>query len=186
MAPEAAEAYVFRGPVMKRLTAEQFLDGIRAVVDVWPAPDGKAFKAGGRGQGAQLSAVMAAHGLEEWDQRPIRSAFQVRDPLQAALGRPNREQVVTARPDMVTTLEAITLANGPHLAELLKAGAAKLAAEASLDGLVERLYLGALSRKPTTAERAVARSLVGSPPDAEGIEDLLWTVFMLPEYQFNQ
>ena len=34
-----------------------------------------------------------------------------------SLGRPNREQVVTTRPDQLTTLQALDLANGQILTD---------------------------------------------------------------------
>ena len=123
---ERAEEYVFRGPVMKRMTAEQFLDSIRSVTGAWPQPDNKALKGAGRSQGGQLKSIAAVHGLKEWDGRPLRAAFMMLDPLQAALGRPNRDQIVSDRPASVTTLEAIHLANGPRLARMLRSGAEKL------------------------------------------------------------
>lgn len=172
--------YVFKGPVRKRMTAEQFIDSIRHVTGVWPAPDKNAF---GKGlTGGQLTAVMEAHGLKQWDNRPVRAVFAKRDELQAALGRPNREQVVSARPDIVTTLEAINLANGPQLAALLKAGAANLQGKATPRDLIENTYLAALSRKPTDSEVRVATEILGETPTPEATEDFLWSVFMLPEF----
>ncbi|BCX47519.1 hypothetical protein HAHE_14270 [Haloferula helveola] len=179
---EESGPYVFRGPVRKRMTAEQFLDSIRRVTGVWPKPDGKAFKGGA--QGGQLKAVMDAHGLKDWDNRPIRTVFAPRDALQAALGRPNREQVVSARPDLLTTLEAINLANGPELSGLLKEGAKQLMAQPDPAAVIDRLFLEALTRKPTTEERMIAEALVGKPATAAGMEDLLWMVFMLPEFHY--
>ena len=173
-------SYVFNGPVRKRMTAEQFLDSIRSVIGVWPAPDQNAF---GKGlTGGQLTAVMEAHGLKQWDNRPVRAVFAKRDGLQAALGRPNREQVVSARPDIVTTLEAINLANGPELAGLLRAGAVKLQGKATPREIIENTYLAALSRKPTDSEVKVATDILGEKPTPEATEDFLWSVFMLPEF----
>lgn len=172
--------YVFQGPVRKRMTAEQFMDSIRNVIGVWPAPDKSAF---GKGlTGGQLTAVMEAHGLKAWDNRPVRAVFAKRDELQAALGRPNREQIVSSRPDILTTLEAINLANGPELAALLKAGAANLQGKAAPRELIENTYLAALSRKPTDSEVRVASEILGEKPNAEATEDFLWSVFMLPEF----
>ena len=45
------------------------------------------------------------------------------------------------------------------------------------------LYEFALSRPPTAAEGTIALELMGSPPTADGTEDLLWGIFMLPEFQ---
>ena len=174
--------YVFRGPLRKRMTAEQFLDTIRSITGVWPEPEKSAF---GKGlTGGQLTAVMDAHGLEKWDGRPVRAVFAGRDSLQAALGRPNREQVVSARPDILTTLEAINLANGPELAGLLRAGAGKMQGKVAPRDLVEDVYLSALSRKPTDRETMIALENLGESPSTEAIEDFLWSVFMLPEFLY--
>ncbi len=172
--------YVFHGPVRKRMTAEQFLDSIRGVTGVWPEPDKDAFAKGLTG--GQLAVVMDVHGLEKWDGRPVRAVFAKRDELQAALGRPNREQIVSSRPDILTTLEAINLANGPELAGLLKTGAAKLQGGLPPRDLIENTYEAALSRKPSDSEVRIATEILGATPNAEATEDFLWSVFMLPEF----
>jgi hypothetical protein len=105
--------------------------------------------------------------------------------LMAALGRPNREQVVTVRQSTATTLQALELTNGATLARLLKQAAENVIAgnHANTGALVDALYLQSVSRKPTAAERAVAEKLVGTPSRCEGVEDLLWVLAMLPEFQ---
>lgn len=180
---DESEAYVFRGPVRKRMTAEQFLDTIRAVTGVWPKADGDAFKEKGA-SGGQLNKVMKAHDLKKWDDRPIRTAFGKRDSLQAALGRPNRDQVVTSRPDSVTTLEAINLANGPELAGMIRAGAEKLGNAVDPKNLVQSVFRASLSREPATEEMEISLSLLSAKPSTEDIEDFLWSVFMLPEFHY--
>ncbi len=50
--------------------------------------------------------------------------------------------------------------------------------------LVDHVFEQALGRTPTRAERAASLELVGDKPKAEGVEDLLWSVAMLPEFQF--
>jgi hypothetical protein len=114
----------------------------------------------------------------------VRAVFASRDELQAALGRPNREQIVSSRPDILTTLEAINLANGPEMAGLLKAGAEKLKAKTASRDLIGKVYLAALSRKPTDSEIRVAAEILGESPSTEATEDFLWSVFMLPEFQY--
>ena len=119
-------------------------------------------------------------------QRPfVRASLVKSDLLMRSLGRPNREQVVTTRPAVLTTLQAIDLANGQTLADTLRRGAARVAARhgGSPEVLVEWLYSAALARQPTTSERTIAREILGSPPTPQGVEDLLWAVFMLPEFQ---
>jgi hypothetical protein len=116
---------------------------------------------------------------------PARAGLTRSDLLQRALGRPNREQIVSMRPNELSTLEAIDLANGQALAGLLTAGAARIKKRswASPEALVQWLYLSALSREPSAAERAVAVGLLGADYSEQSIADLLWAVCMLPEFQ---
>ena len=101
-----------------------------------------------------------------------------------ALGRPNREQVITTRASAATTLQALELTNGRTLATRIKAGAENLASEKDAKRIIDRVYLGALGRKPTSAELAVANELIGGHhKQSDGVEDLLWAVCMLPEFQ---
>ena len=107
------------------------------------------------------------------------------DLLQRALGRPNREQIVSMRPNELSTLEAIDLSNGQALTNLLSAGAAKLKKRkwSSPEELARWLYVSALSREPAPAELKVAAGMVGADLSEQGIADLLWAVCMLPEFQ---
>jgi hypothetical protein len=119
-------------------------------------------------------------------QHMMRAALLKSDPLMRTLGRPNRDQIVTMRPNDLSTLEAIDLANGARLAKMLSDGAQNLLGRQwhSRDELVQWLYRLALSRAPTAEERDVALELIGEELSQRGIEDLLWAVIMLPEYQF--
>ncbi|MEI6239340.1 MAG: DUF1549 domain-containing protein [Planctomycetia bacterium] len=105
--------------------------------------------------------------------------------LMAALGRPNRDQVVTSRPSDLTTLEAIQLANEQSLAdEFARGGVAILRSHGpSTAAILEWMFAAALGREPTPAEAAAARELLGETPTAEGIADCLWAIVMLPEFQ---
>jgi mono/diheme cytochrome c family protein len=125
----------------------------------------------------------------------VRAALVGADPLTTALGRPNREQVVTTRPCEATTLQALEMTNGETLAEALKRGAKILLAQnqATNEGsngkkqrptdFIANLYEKALGRKPTSAESTLGRELAGQPIQEAGMEDLLWAVTMLPEFQ---
>jgi mono/diheme cytochrome c family protein len=120
------------------------------------------------------------------DTLPVeRAALVAANPLMVALGRPNREQVTTVRPGTATTLQALELTNGATLAKMLRSSAEKLAASNpdSPAALIEQLYHRSLSRPPTSAELGIASRLVDSPARIEGIEDLLWSIAMLPEFQ---
>jgi hypothetical protein len=114
-----------------------------------------------------------------------RASLLAADPLMLALGRPNREQVVTVRQGTATTLQALELTNGATLAAALKTGVEKILVTAPKDPaqLATTLYHQALSRGPTPAELAFATQLLGSPVQAEGVQDLLWALAMLPEFQ---
>jgi hypothetical protein len=102
-----------------------------------------------------------------------------------ALGRPNREQFITVRQTAATTLQALELTNGATLARLLKRGAEKILAANPADSreIVDSLFKQTVSRQPADRELNLALQLVGSPAKAAGIEDLLWSLAMLPEFQ---
>jgi len=123
-------------------------------------------------------SMVAAH-------NDVRTALVASDPLTVALGRPPREQVSTTRPSAATTLQALELTNGETLTKLLKSGAEKLLAQPpkSSGELAARVYLKGLGRKPTGKELKIAEELLGKPVRSEQVEDLLWSVAMLPEFQ---
>jgi len=115
----------------------------------------------------------------------VRASLVAADPLTVALGRPNREQVITTRASAATTLQTLELTNGDTLSKVLKKGAEKVLAEkpAANRDLVARLYAKALGRKPTGTESKLADELLGKKVGKEAIEDLLWALAMHPEFQ---
>jgi hypothetical protein len=122
------------------------------------------------------------------DPRPlpmVRAVLVKCTPLMAALGRPNRDQVVTNRPVDLTTLEAIQLANEQGLSDEFTAGGRQILETRgpSADTILEWLFEAALSRSPTAAEAAAAREMLGATPTPETVADCLWTIAMLPEFQ---
>lgn len=114
--------------------------------------------------------------------RSVRASLVQSTLLMRALGRPNREQVVTTRPADLTTLQALELNNGAEFVSYLNRGAARLLSDQK--GMVPKLYLEALSRLPSDFEIEVAREILGTKASEERVADLLWTVLMLPEFQF--
>ncbi len=130
-----------------------------------------------------LKALRRAEAAASLDGR-TRAALVVADPLALALGRPNREQVVTTRTTAATTMQALELSNGATLMRMLQVGAERLLADNPTPAvLVARVYKRALGRNPTTAEAAACRELLGPTLRPEGVQDLLWAVVMLPEFQ---
>ena len=168
--------YVFRGPEYKRVTAEQFVDGVWQVAGTAPLKPAP-----------QLTAKLPDFAKATPPERKfVRAALVISDPLMRSLGRPNREQVVTTRPDQLSTLQALDLSNGAILADWLNRGAAnilKAHPTATPDALIEQLYRQALSRSPTAAELRVSRELLGARPTPDSLSDLLWAIVMLPEFQ---
>ena len=166
--------YVFRGPEVKRMTAEQFLDAVWMITRTAPAKPAATIG----------SPTFDTGTASEW--QFVRAGLVNANLLMRSLGRPNREQVVTTRENQLTTLQALDLANGQILADTLTRGAGNLLKDhpkATGETLIELVYLRALSRKPTADEMMTAREIVGKPVTQESLADLLWAVFMLPEFQ---
>jgi len=117
---------------------------------------------------------------------PVRASIVPSDLLMRALGRPNREQIVSMRPENLTTLEAIDLANGNILAGLLQRGAKQILAswKGTPQDLATDLCRRALTRSPTSEESAILTATLGASPTPQSVEDVLWMLLMLPEFQF--
>jgi len=170
----ADDTFMFRGPELRRLSAEQFIDAIWMITGTAPA---KATAP------AKIPSFIDSIPPER---RLVRTTLVDCDPLMRSLGRPNREQVVTVRPEQLSTLQALDLANGQILTTTLARGAAnmlKADPKATADVLSERIFLQALGRKPSAEEFAAARGLIGEKPTIDGVADLLWVVVILPEFQ---
>jgi hypothetical protein len=164
----------YRGPGVKRMTAEQFVDAVWMITKAGPIKIDAPIRPASIAEGGPL------------DNPFVRMTLVKSNPLMRSLGRPNREQVVTTRGDVLTTLQALDLSNGPILTETLAHGAAKRLdskPDGTTDQQIESLYLQALCRRPSPDELATARALVGTPATPDGLADLLWVVFMLPEFQ---
>jgi hypothetical protein len=160
-------------------------------VDGWASPDfdttgwKHASKLTGTTAGPwKLGDALTAAIRRQVPPNEIRSVLFNEDPLSRAMGRPNREQVVTRRDSIATTLQALELTNGSTLDEILKVGASNwLRSGLSAPDLSRRIFEVALGRLPSPAEIDAALQIVGATPSQEGVEDLLWAVVMLPEFQ---
>src|SRR5690606_2136308 len=95
--------YVFRGPEVRRLSAEQYLDALAGLTGAWPTE-------------AQFALP---HPEANAPGKPVRAWRLNSDPPTRALGRPNREQVTTRRDEQATTLQALELSNGATFAAML-------------------------------------------------------------------
>jgi hypothetical protein len=114
----------------------------------------------------------------------VRASLLKNDFLMRSLGRPQREQIVSMRPEELTTLEAIDLSNGAVLADYLRRGAAGLHSRWSGDraGLIKYLCQFAWSRDPGPDEQSAMLESLSENPSAAEIEDLIWAVIMTPEF----
>lgn len=116
--------------------------------------------------------------------RMVRASLVKNDFLMKSLGRPLREQIVSMRPDELTTLEAVDLSNGATLSGYLATGGRNLSESWSghRDALVEYIFQFALSRNPAEAERGAIVEALSPDATPQEIEDLLWAVLMSPEF----
>jgi hypothetical protein len=146
----------------------------------------KAFHKYGAGPWKRIldQAIPTIPGQSAFDGLSVRAALVKNDFLMRSLGRPHRDQVVTSRPAELTMLQAIDLANGAILSKYLNEGANNLKAQAT-DGqkFVNWLYEHTLGRLPTNGEEQIISSVMTDPKDTQQVEDLLWLVFMQPDFQ---
>jgi len=98
------KAFIFRGPLPRRLTAEQVMDVVSSVTGEWRVLEPK------QGDTGSYS--------REWR---LKSSALTR-----ALGRPIRDQVFTTRNEEASTLQALELVNGEDLTDLLHRGAKRM------------------------------------------------------------
>jgi hypothetical protein len=112
-----ARGYVFRGPEIRRVTAEQFADAIGAITGEWSLY----YPPGRRPARDESDPPTAGVYAREW-----RAASS---DLTRALGRPIRDQVIAHRASQATTLQALELVNGEILTRWLSAGARRMLGE---------------------------------------------------------
>lgn len=101
----SARGYVFTGPEVRRMTAEQFADAVGAITGEWSVHPLRAASLPQRKTGPppSLPSTEGAYG-REW-RAPSSS-------LTRALGRPIRDQVISTRAAHSTTPQALELVNG--------------------------------------------------------------------------
>jgi len=158
--------FVFRGPLVRRMSAEQFVDAVSRIVG--PVYQKKQNR---------IKAI-------EFE-GPLRAVAVNNDPLLSALGRPNRDQVNTTRRAEATLLQALELTSGRILQNVIQKNAhQKLKTYGTRsDQWVTEVFRTALGREPLNTERTIAMKTIGNPMRQQGIEDFLWAILMLPEFQ---
>ena len=116
--PQGEREISFRGPVARRMTAEQFLDAVWRITNIVAIKERRRRSP----KGPMRHSSIARN-------EPIRVSLMKSDLLMRSLGRPNRDQVVTTRPESLSTLQALDLTNGPAMSALMASGAAKWRAD---------------------------------------------------------
>jgi Protein of unknown function (DUF1549)/Protein of unknown function (DUF1553)/Planctomycete cytochrome C len=138
----SARKYVFEGPELRRLTAEQFVDVIGTITGEWsvypvrtpPAPRPAASPpASGRSAAAATEPPDPLAPLPNAVDSDARASGAygrqwraASTDLTRALGRPIRDQVISVRPTRATTLQMLELLNGRDLNRWLLRGAQRM------------------------------------------------------------
>jgi hypothetical protein len=140
-----ARNYAFRGPELRRLTAEQFADAIGTITGEWStsaAPPLNLMTKPGTttGQTAPAPAAARPPGPRRDSDSP-HAGYYVREyrnsssQLTRALGRPIRDQVTSVRATDATTLQSLELVNGEILTSWLMRGARRMTGQLAADPL---------------------------------------------------
>jgi hypothetical protein len=167
-----AEDFKFQGIVRRRLTAEQFADAVSNLSA--PLFDSAEVKF------RPYELIPEAKTDFTFD----RASLVANNSFLTALGRPNREIVSTNRDSQASLLQALELSNGERLNKALEKGGQDWAKNyPNPDQLTRELYSRALLRTPTDKEFALAQKVFGEKPEAAEVQDFLWAVFLLPEFQ---
>jgi len=138
---EQPRGYVFRGPEIRRLTAEQFADAVGAMTGDW-----NVYQPPAAGPAAVVQGPPPARYTREW--RVAASS------LTRALGRPIRDQVFSTRDSLATTLQALELVNGGRLTRWLLRGARHMLGE--LPAPPASLFMTAMNARGGRAGNAPA------------------------------
>lgn len=174
--------YVFRGPQLRRMSAEQYVDAVYALTGkkdrVWKEMGGRLLETLGRpdrrtvvtqrdGRTSTLQSMELLNGSDLhamlYGEQPQSKKLSPKEMQNDKLGAKDRPATKTIVP--------------PSYAPF-----------AGLQGrqLSEKVFAYALSRKPTDAESTACDALLSENAGAKGppvLGDLMWAVVMLPEFQ---
>lgn len=166
---------VYIGPPPRRLTSEQFLDGVACLTGYWP-------------EVKTMAVEVANPHIRAW-------RHKIPDELARAMGRPSREQVCTERVEDPSMLQMLEMVNGQELAGRMAEGARRLLSsplgQEEPATVLEVLFIRAFTRIPTASERQLLAPLLGRPDQTmearqAGWEDVCWMMVMSPEFQYVQ
>jgi uncharacterized membrane protein len=122
----------------------------------------------------------------------LRSVFLESSPSLLNLGRPRREQITTRRATAATTMQVLELSTGDGLTDLVSKGSAAIltrtktggqTTSTSLEPVAVMIFNRLLGRDPSQREIESLRSNFGPTINRAEVEDLIWSLCMLPEFQ---
>ena len=168
-----SEKFVFNGHLKRKLTAEQFADAVSQLVHPLYGEAALKYNPFGDPQAYLQSSNF------------VRAALVQNDPFLTALGRPSRENITSVREGQATLLQAMELTNGTKLNEtLVQASKQWVTKFTNPQALVEAIYLQTLGRNVNDAEHQVALKLFANEVKEDAVQELLWAIVLLPEFQF--
>ena len=160
--------YKFTGMLRKRMSAEQFADAAGTII-------------------APLfydSMVMYKPSPKMGDYHFARASLVVNNSFLTALGRPNRETISTGRESQANLLQALELTNGERFNSMIRKGATTWQKKyVTSDRIIKEFYRQALGRDAQPKEYQIAKKLLGDTPAIDAIQDLFWSIILLPEFQ---
>lgn len=150
---------------------------------------------------AQVMGRPVKHAGQPWGRRAIEVPGVASDPSGRRVSPAERFLKTFGKPDRLLTCEcerrddttvpqALHMLNGEIINQLLRSPGHRidrlLAENRDPAAWTEELWLSALTRYPTTAERAAAESLLRSAADRRAaLEDLLWALLNSKEFQLR-
>ena len=165
--------YRFKGMLRRRMSAEQFADAVSSVIQPIYADSAIQYNPAGKDKPNPIKTPF------------VRASLVKNDGLLTALGRPNRETVITSRDTQANLLQALELTNGKKFNQVLQQGAENyISRYPNSENLIRAVYRKAFNRAPLPQELTVAKQMLGEQPASEAVQDFLWAIVMLPEFQF--
>jgi hypothetical protein len=162
-------AAMFAGFPLRRMSAEMLYDAISDVTQTY-----------------------VPQGNSSTDSAPVRMVDQPDVPERAGFlttfGKPNRLLVCECeRSSSVSLGQSLVLVNGPEVRDQLANRHNRLtllqANKQSLNAVLDELYLAALTRLPSTQERAALQSYIVAHADPRlALEDILWALINSKEF----
>ncbi|HUR54464.1 MAG TPA: DUF1549 domain-containing protein [Gemmataceae bacterium] len=165
----AADEQNFSHAAVKPMPAEVLLDAVSQVT-------GAAEKFNGWPEGYRA--------IQVWDNRMPSYFFRI-------FGRPVRYSVCECeRGTDPSIAQALHLMNAPEIAAKVQArtGTARRLADSDLkpEAVLDELFLSALSRRPTDAERAKLLAAFADGDRRAAVEDVLWALLNSKEFLYNR